>query len=110
MSDLREFHDIIYRSLFDMDTRALLIHFGLPPECYDDEEDDDLCDCMGLLALTALGEVQHGFYVWLKPRAYKSVTSVVAKDWLRAFAGAYAAKYKARAKELGGDLLTEMRV
>lgn len=109
MSTLREFHDIIYRSLFDMDTRALLIYFNLPPDCYYDEEDDELLDSMGTLALQAISEIHQAQTVWLSLKPLKSVTAAKAKDMLRDLSIIYATKYKKRAEELGENLLTTMR-
>jgi hypothetical protein len=109
MMDIRELHDIIYRALFDMDTRALLIHFGLSADCYNDPDDDALLDNMGTLALKAVSAVHTVHVHWLVAQPRKVSTREV-KTALRAQANMVAKLYKARAKELGGELLTEMRL
>lgn len=106
--DMRAFHDIIYRALFGMDTRALLIHFGLPAEAYDDPDDDELLDCVGTLGLQAISEYHSRCTECLLFMEPHKVPLKIAKRNFRLIARQIARQYKARAQELDGDLLTLM--
>lgn len=105
-----QLHDIIYRALFDMDRRALLIHLGLPADTYVGEDDDHLLDYVGTMALKAVSDVQQLHHYWLIAQPPHSVTIQQIKSTLRIHADMIAKKYKARAKELGGDMLTLMEL
>jgi hypothetical protein len=105
-----QMHNIIYRTLFDMDSPALLIHFNLPANTYIGDDDDELLDSFGTLALNAVSEIQTMHYMWLNMQPDNGVTPEQSKAVLRLQAEVIAKRYKQRAKELGGDLLTEMRL
>lgn len=107
---VHELHDIIYRALFNMDRRALLIRLGLPADTYVGDDDDELLDYVGTLALKAISEVQNLHRHWMIAQPPHSVTPMKIKSTLRIHARMIGDKYKARAKELGEDLLTTMKV
>lgn len=105
-----ELNDIVYRALFNMDRRALLIHLGLPADTYVGDDDDMLLDYVGTMALKAIADVHVLHRLWLVAQPPKSVTPEQVKSTLRIHARMIGEKYKARAKELGEDLLTTMKL
>ncbi len=95
--------DIIYKALFGKDTAQLLIHFGLSPMCLSDPDDTDLRDCMGLLALQALVEVESACIQKIGDRwlPFEKTRGIV--QWT---ADEVAIEAKATAAGRGEDLLT----
>jgi hypothetical protein len=106
---ISDLHDIIYRALFNMDRRALLIHLKLPANTWEDDNDDELLDNVGTLALKAISEIHTVHRMWIQAQPPNSVSIEEIKSTLRIHAGMIAKKYKARATELGEDLLTTMK-
>lgn len=108
--DMQMFHEIIYRALFGMDRGALLIRLSLPPDTYVGDDDDEMLDHVGTLALQAITDCHMEFRKWMLQYPIIPIPKPAAKSALRQIADMIAKRYKTRANELGGELLTEMRL
>lgn len=100
---MRGFTDVIYKGLFSMTTWELLKHFRLDVRHLFDNEDNELRDRMGILALKALAEVESelvGRFQWVEkmPERWIEITTEVAQET--------AIRYKALAEKEGVDFLT----
>lgn len=105
-----ELNDIVYRGLFSMDRRALLIHLNLPADTYVGDDDDELLDHVGTMALNAIIEVHIVHTGWLDMQPPGGIAPQIIKSMLRTHVRIVGDKYKARAKALGVDLLTTMKL
>lgn len=90
-----------------MDSKALMIHLGLPAGSFNHEA---ICDELGILALVAITECEKESVAYMRQFPYHSIPLSQMKTAMREISTHVGAKYKARAKELGGDLLTLMEV
>ena len=101
---IRTLNDVVYTALFGKDTTALLIYFGLSPLCLRDPDDEDLRDCMGIEALTAIDLIERACTDALDGMG--SVSFETARDIVQFHANQIAIEAKATAAGRGIDLLT----
>ena len=105
-TQIRKINDLIYQALFGKTTLQLLMHFNIPMTAIMDTDDNALRDCMGTLALQALGDVEFRCTECVRECTAIGETWSTTLIRMNFMIPPIAATYKAQAAGEGIDLLT----